>query len=89
MVRKGGVAGEGPAPGASPDFPGQRLIVCRNPDLAAQRISKREDLLAATERALARVRSAALHDLSVASKKAVGSRSLSSSGPLGRPGGRP
>ncbi len=38
----------------SPDFPGERLIVCRNPDLAAQRTRKREELLAATERDLAR-----------------------------------
>ena len=36
-------------------FPGERLIVCRNRDLAAERARKREDLLAATERALARV----------------------------------
>src|SRR6202047_1158257 len=32
----------------SPDFPGERLIVCRNPDLATERSRKREDLLAAT-----------------------------------------
>src|SRR5271167_520905 len=31
----------------SPDFPGERLIVCRNPDLAAERTHKREELLAA------------------------------------------
>jgi len=36
-------------------YPGERLIVCRNRDLAAERARKREDLLAATERALARV----------------------------------
>ena len=40
----------------APDFPGERLVVCRNPDLAAQRTRKREDLLAATERDLARSR---------------------------------
>jgi hypothetical protein len=39
----------------SPDFPGERLIVCRNPALAAERARKREALLAATEAALARV----------------------------------
>ena len=38
----------------SPDFPDERLIVCRNPDLAAQRTRKRQELLAATERDLAR-----------------------------------
>ena len=36
----------------SPDFPGERLIVCRNPDLARERGRKREDLLLATERDL-------------------------------------
>src|SRR5215211_2973970 len=39
----------------SPDYPGERLIVCRNPDLARERARKREDLLCATERDLARV----------------------------------
>jgi len=42
----------------SPDFPGERLIVCRNPDLATQRTRKRQDLLDATERDLARVQTA-------------------------------
>ena len=36
----------------APDFPGQRLIVCRNPDLAAERTRKRNELLAATQRDL-------------------------------------
>ena len=40
----------------SPDFPGERLMVCRNPDLAAERARKRGDLLAATERDLAKSR---------------------------------
>ena len=39
----------------SPEFPGERLIVCRNPDLARERARKREDLLAATERDLAKI----------------------------------
>ena len=34
------------------DYPGERLIVCRNPELAVARRRKREDLLAATERDL-------------------------------------
>ena len=38
---------------SSPDFPGERLVACRNPALAEQRARKREDLLAATEKALA------------------------------------
>ncbi|HEX8004873.1 MAG TPA: IS1634 family transposase, partial [Trebonia sp.] len=39
----------------SPDFPGERLVCCRNPALAAERARKREDLLQATEKALAPV----------------------------------
>ncbi len=39
----------------SPDFPGERLVACRNPVLAAERARKREDLLAATEKLLAPV----------------------------------
>jgi hypothetical protein len=39
----------------SPDYPGERLIVCRNPDLARERARKREDLLQATERDLDKV----------------------------------
>lgn len=38
-----------------PDFPGERLVVCRNPALAAERARKRAELLAATEAALARI----------------------------------
>jgi hypothetical protein len=37
----------------SPDFPGERLIACRNPVLAADRARRREDLLQATEKLLA------------------------------------
>jgi hypothetical protein len=36
----------------SGDFPGERLVACRNPVLAAERARKREDLLAATEKLL-------------------------------------
>ena len=42
----------------SPDYPGERLIVCRNPLLAAERRRKRADLLAATERDLSRIEQA-------------------------------
>jgi len=42
-----------------PDYPGERLIACRNPLLAAERARKREDLLAATEALLAKVASQA------------------------------
>ncbi len=44
----------------TPDFPDERLVVCRNSDLAAERSRKREELLAATERDLARVQAAVL-----------------------------
>jgi len=36
----------------SPDYPGERLVACRNPELAKLRAHKRESLLAATERNL-------------------------------------
>jgi len=39
----------------SPQFDGERLVVCRNPHLAAERARKREDLLHATERELDKV----------------------------------
>jgi hypothetical protein len=49
----------------SGDFPGERLVACRNPVLAAERARKREDLLAATEKLLdpivARVAAGRLH----------------------------
>jgi len=49
----------------SDDFPGERLIACRNPVLAAGRARTREELLAATEKLLApllaRVRAGRLH----------------------------
>lgn len=35
-----------------PDYPGERLVVCRNPYLAHQRTRKREELLKATEKQL-------------------------------------
>jgi hypothetical protein len=37
----------------SPDYPGERLIACRNPALAADRARTRAELLAATEKLLA------------------------------------
>ena len=40
---------------SSPDYPGERLIACRNPFLAAERARKRADLLAATEEDLAKI----------------------------------
>ena len=40
---------------SSPDYPGERLIVCRNPLLAEQRARKREELLRATEKQLDKI----------------------------------
>ena len=39
----------------SPDYPGERLVVCKNPLLAAERTRKREALLMGTEIALKRI----------------------------------
>ncbi len=42
----------------SEHFPGERLVVCRNPALAEERARKRDELLAATEADLAKVAAA-------------------------------
>jgi len=42
----------------SPDYPGERLIACRNPLLAAERTRKREELLEATEKELSKIAAA-------------------------------
>src|SRR5437870_3362486 len=41
---------------SSPDYPGERLVACRNPELAKVRTHKREEMLAATERNLAKIK---------------------------------
>ena len=41
---------------SSPEFPDERLVVCRNPAVAAERARKREELLALTERDLQQVK---------------------------------
>lgn len=43
---------------SSPDYPGERLIVCKNPLLADDRKRKREELLCATEKELEKIRAA-------------------------------
>jgi hypothetical protein len=45
-----------------PDFPGERLIACKNPWLASERARKREALLQATESELERVAGATRRD---------------------------
>lgn len=46
----------------SPDFPGEQLVVCRNPLLARSRAHKREELLCATEKELSKIRDAVERD---------------------------
>jgi hypothetical protein len=59
---------------SAPDlFPGERLILCRNGELAAERARKREDLLAATERDL-------LHIKEQIARKAAGRKSAAAIG---------
>ena len=41
---------------SSPDYPGERLVACRNPQLAKLRAHKREELLAATEHGLGKIK---------------------------------
>ena len=41
---------------SSPDYPGERLVACRNPELAKLRSHKREELLAATEASLGKIK---------------------------------
>jgi len=41
---------------SSPDYPGERLVACRNPQLASLRAHKREELLCATEKNLEKIK---------------------------------
>jgi transposase len=41
---------------SSPEYPGERLVACRNPELAKLRAHKRKQLLAATERNLEKIK---------------------------------
>ena len=41
---------------SSPEYPVERLVACRNPDLAKLRAHKREELLASTERNLEKIK---------------------------------
>src|SRR6266496_1067517 len=45
-----------------PDYPGERLVACKNPFLEAERARKRESLLAATEADLAKITAAVARD---------------------------
>ncbi len=41
---------------SSPDYPGERLVACRNPQLASLRAHRREELLCATEKNLDKIK---------------------------------
>ena len=47
---------------SSPDYPGERLVCCRNPALAAERARKRDELLAATATELDKIAAATRRD---------------------------
>ncbi|GBC58975.1 mobile element protein [Stutzerimonas stutzeri] len=56
---------------SSPDYPGERLMACRNPQLAKLRAHKREELLSATETALEKIK-ARVGTAKLAGKDAIG-----------------
>ena len=58
---------------SSPDYPGERLVACRNPELAKLRAHKREELLSATERNLAKIK-ARVDSAKLAGKDDIGLR---------------
>ena len=58
---------------SSPDYPGERLVACRNPELAKLRAHKREELLAATEANLQKIK-ARVDAGKLAGKDAIGLR---------------
>jgi len=67
----------------SPDFPGERLIACRNPFEAAKRARTREELLAATEADLGKIAARAAagrikdpDKIGVAAGKVIGKRKV-------------
>ncbi|MDM0116580.1 IS1634 family transposase [Variovorax sp. J22R133] len=58
---------------SSPDYPGERLVACRNPELAKLRAHKRLELLAATEAHLDKIK-ARVDALKLAGKDEIGLR---------------
>ena len=56
---------------SSPDFPGERLVACRNPQLAKLRAHTREDLLVATEKSLQKIK-VRVADAKLAGKDRIG-----------------
>ena len=57
----------------SPDYPGERLMACRNPQLARLRAHKREELLCATEKSLEKIQ-ARVHAGKLTGQDAIGVR---------------
>ena len=57
----------------SPEYPGERLVACRNPELARLRAHKREELLSATERSLEKIK-ARVDAAKLAGQDAIGLR---------------
>ena len=57
-LRPGELVPDGIAEILSPEFPGERLLVCLNPRLRQERARKREELLSATEKILETIASA-------------------------------
>ena len=70
----------------APDFPGERLVVCRNPDLTAERTRKREELLAATGRDLVRIQAAVTRQRDPTAPATMLSRSALGADQFRRPG---
>ena len=58
---------------SSPDYPGERLVACRNPELAKLRAHKREELLGATEKNLEKIK-ARVDAAKLAGQDAIGLR---------------
>jgi transposase len=56
---------------SSPDFPGERLVACRNPELAKKRAHTRADLLLATEKNLQKIK-ARVDDAKLQGKDNIG-----------------
>jgi Transposase DDE domain len=79
----------------SSDYPGERLIACRNPLLAAERAHKREDLLTATEASWPRSKTSSARagsrtrtrSASASGESSTGTRSPSTSSSISAPGG--
>ncbi len=61
LLRPGELLPDAVAEITSPDFPGERLLVCLNPRLREKRARKREDLLRATEKILDEIAGAIRH----------------------------